>query len=85
MIDENVSWKNHVNMITNKLSKIIGILHRLEYIYPKHILFRSDDGKETLPSQRRLQFICSYFIIILCVSTNLFVFSLFHVVLFSIW
>ena len=25
-------------MITNKLSKIIGILHRLKYIYPKHIL-----------------------------------------------
>ena len=38
MIDENLTWKNHVNMITNKLSKIIGILHRLKYIYPKHIL-----------------------------------------------
>ena len=38
MIDENVTWKNHFNMITNKLSKIIGILHRLKYIYPKHIL-----------------------------------------------
>ena len=30
MIDENLTWKNHVNMITNKLSKIIGILHRLK-------------------------------------------------------
>ena len=29
MIDENLTCKNHVNMITNKLSKIIGILHRL--------------------------------------------------------
>ena len=38
MIDENITWKNHVNMITNKLSKIIGILHRLKFIYPKHIL-----------------------------------------------
>ena len=38
MIDENLTWKNHVNMITNKLSKIIGILHILKYIYPKHIL-----------------------------------------------
>ena len=38
MIDENLTWKNHVNMITNKLSKIIGILHRLKCIYPKHIL-----------------------------------------------
>ena len=25
-------------MITNELSKIIGILHGLKYIYPKHIL-----------------------------------------------
>ena len=38
MIDENLTWKNHVNMITSKLSKIIGILHRLKYMYPKHIL-----------------------------------------------
>ena len=38
MIEENLTWKNHVNMITNKLSKIIGILHRLTYIYPTHIL-----------------------------------------------
>ena len=38
MIDENLSLKNHVNMITNELSKIIGILHGLKYIYPKHIL-----------------------------------------------
>ena len=37
MIDENLTRKNHVNMITNKLSKIIGILHRLNYIYRKHI------------------------------------------------
>ena len=37
MIDDNSTWKNHVNMITNKLSKIIGILHRLKYIYPKYI------------------------------------------------
>ena len=37
MIVENLTWKNHVNMITNKLSKITGILHRLKYIYPKHI------------------------------------------------
>ena len=38
MIDEYLTWKNHVIMITNKLSKIIGMLHRLKYIYPKHIL-----------------------------------------------
>ena len=38
MIDEKLTWKNHVNIITNKLSKIIGILNRLKYIYAKHIL-----------------------------------------------
>ena len=38
MIDENLTWKNHVNILTNKLSKIIGILHRYKSIYPKHIL-----------------------------------------------
>ena len=38
ILDETLSWKNHISMLTNKLSKIIGILHRLKYIYPKHIL-----------------------------------------------
>ena len=40
-LDENISWKKHVAMITNKLSKISGVLQRLKYIYPpKH--FRND-------------------------------------------
>ena len=34
ILDENISWKN-VAMITNKLSKISGVLHRLKDIYPK--------------------------------------------------
>ena len=38
ILDDNLSWENHTNMVTNKLSKIIGVLHRLKYIYPKHIL-----------------------------------------------
>ena len=33
ILDENISWKKHVAMITNKLSKISGVLHRLKYIY----------------------------------------------------
>ena len=37
-IDENLSWKNHIAMVTNKLSKISGVLHRLKYIYPQHVL-----------------------------------------------
>ena len=38
ILDENISWKKHVAMITNKLSKISGVLHRLKYIYPQNIL-----------------------------------------------
>ena len=30
ILDENISWKKHVAMITNKLSKISGVLHRLK-------------------------------------------------------
>ena len=32
-IDENLSWKKHITMVTNKLSKISGVLHCLKYIY----------------------------------------------------
>ena len=38
LIDENLSWKYHITMVTNKLSKISGVLHRLKYIYPQHVL-----------------------------------------------
>ena len=38
ILDENIYWKKHVAMITNKLSKISGALHRLKYIYPQNIL-----------------------------------------------
>ena len=38
ILDGNLSWKNHINMISNKLSKINGVLHRLKYIFPKHII-----------------------------------------------
>ncbi len=38
LLDDTLSWKNHLVMITNKLSKINGILYRLKYIFPKYIL-----------------------------------------------
>ena len=28
MLDENMSWKTHIAMVRNKLSRTIGILHR---------------------------------------------------------
>ena len=38
ILDENLSWKVHVAMVTGKLSKINGILNRLKYIYPAQVL-----------------------------------------------
>ena len=38
MLDEHLTWKNHITMITNKLSKVIGILNRLKNIYPQQVL-----------------------------------------------
>ena len=38
MLDADMSWKTHVAMVRNKLSRINGILHRLKYIYPQNIL-----------------------------------------------
>ena len=38
MLDENMSWKTHIAMVRNKLSRINGILHRLKYYFPRNIL-----------------------------------------------
>ena len=38
LIDETLSWKNHITMFTNNHSKISGVLHRLKYIYPQRVL-----------------------------------------------
>ena len=39
MLDADMSWKTHVAMVRNKLSRVNRILHRLKYIYPQNILF----------------------------------------------
>ena len=36
LFDENLTWKCHINMVTNKLSKVIGILNRLKHVYPQN-------------------------------------------------
>ncbi len=36
--DNNLSWKSHTKMLTNKLSKIVGILNRLKGTFPQHTL-----------------------------------------------
>ena len=38
MLDADMSWKTHVAMVRNKLSRINGILHRFKYIYPQNVL-----------------------------------------------
>ena len=38
MFDEHLTWKNYITMITNKLSKVIGILNRLKFFYPQQAL-----------------------------------------------
>ena len=38
ILDTSLSWKYHTKMIAIKISKIIGILHKLKYISPKEIL-----------------------------------------------
>ena len=46
MLDANMSWKSHIAVVavSNKLSQINGILHRLKYLYPQkhtnHIILR---------------------------------------------
>ena len=38
ILDISLSWKYHTKMIAIKISKIIGILHKLNYIFLKEIL-----------------------------------------------
>ena len=32
ILDEHLSWKEHVNIANNKLSKISGVINRLKYV-----------------------------------------------------
>ena len=38
VIDETLTWKEHINCISLKISKSIGILNSLKYILPLKIL-----------------------------------------------
>ena len=39
MLNETLSWKSHIAMVSNKISKAIGILYRLKHIFPEYVLF----------------------------------------------
>ena len=38
LFDENLTWKCHIYMVTNKFSKVIGILNRVKHVYPQNAL-----------------------------------------------
>ena len=37
-IHESLSWRTHTDMVRKKISKVVGILYRLNNIFPKYIL-----------------------------------------------
>ena len=36
-IHESLSWRTHTDIVRNKISKVVGILYRLNNIFPKYI------------------------------------------------
>ena len=38
IIDENITWNNHINIIENKISKNIGAMHRAKFLLDKRSL-----------------------------------------------
>ena len=39
MLNKTLSWKSHIAMVSNKISKVIGILYRLKHVFPEYVLF----------------------------------------------
>ena len=39
MLNETLSWKSHIDIVSNKISKFIGILYRLKHVFPEYVLF----------------------------------------------
>ena len=38
ILNENLTWRNHIEMVVNKIEKITGVLNRQKYVYPWQIL-----------------------------------------------
>ena len=38
ILHERLTWKNHINIVTNKIAKVSGILNRLKHIFPQNVL-----------------------------------------------
>ena len=39
ILSADLKWRKHIDHISMKISKVIGMMYRLKDIYPKHILF----------------------------------------------
>ena len=39
MLDENLTWKSHIEMVGKTISKVTAILYRLKNIFPENVLF----------------------------------------------
>ena len=39
ILDSNLNWKAHTNFVSVKIARVIGLLHRLKFVFPKQILF----------------------------------------------
>ena len=37
-IDSNFNWKAHLSAVSTKVSRVIGLLHKLKYVFPSYIL-----------------------------------------------
>ena len=38
LIDENLTWDSHIQKVSNKVSRILGVMNRLKNYIPGHIL-----------------------------------------------
>ena len=41
LIDNNVSWKNHIDHIAIKISRTVGLISKLRHFVPKHTLINT--------------------------------------------
>ena len=37
-IDSNLNWRAHLSAVSTKVSRVIGLLHKLKYMFPSYIL-----------------------------------------------
>ena len=39
MLNKTLSWKSHIAIVSNKISKVFGILYRFNHVIPEYVLF----------------------------------------------